>query len=76
MPFPDDVDIIREHNHGLLSWSMVATIKSRKSPLSYGQLERLVSARFAPCAERGHRLPTRRGIEKGGIRIEHMASEI
>lgn len=56
LPFPEGAAIVPSNYYGMLSWTLIQTIKARHSPLSYAELQRLVAAGYR--AARGTRPPT------------------
>jgi hypothetical protein len=56
LPFPAGAPRVPENYYGMLSFSLIKTITSRKTPLSYGELSRLLSAEYRSV--RGARQPT------------------
>lgn len=56
LPFPEDAAMVRDNYYGMLSWTLVQTLKSRQGPLTYGELQRLVSVNYR--ASRGAKPPT------------------
>lgn len=56
LPLPEGAEIAAENYHGMLSFSLLEAITSRKSGLSYNELVRLMSARYRQY--RGSRPPT------------------
>lgn len=55
LPFPEGADRQKENYYGMLSWTLVQTIRARRSPLRYEELERLVSTSYS--ASRSPRPP-------------------
>jgi len=56
LPFPVGAPQVPENYYGMLSFSLIKTISTRKTPLSYGELSRLLAAEYR--STRGARQPT------------------